>query len=445
MRRRPARHPQGRRRLRAARSRPIPPSAWPSCSRTPAARSWSPRRACAPACPRRDARVVCLDDADAPEPLAEHRDPPRSQRDADRPRVRHLHLRLDRPSPRASQVPHRALVNFLASHGSARPACAAADVLLARRPPCPSTSPASSSSCRSIVGARVVVAEPRRRRRRRPPAQLLADATASPSCRPRPPPGACSLDSRLARAPGRCSVLCGGEALPPDLAEQLARRGAAALERLRPDRDHHLVHRCSRSLPRPGRPASAGRIANTQLYVLDARGAARAGRRPRRALHRRRGVARGYLGRPELTAERFVPDPFAGDARRAHVPHRRPRPLPPRRRPRVPRPRSTTRSRSAASASSSARSRRCSRGTRMSSEAAVVVAKRPRRRQAARRLRGRPSDRAASPSCATCSGSRCPSTWSRSRSSSSTPAAHARTARSIGARSRIPRGSWMHG
>ena len=78
---------------------------------------------------------------------------------------------------------------------------------------------------------------------------------------------------------------------------------------------------------------SAGPSHNIRVYVLDEQLAARAHRRPRRAVHRRRaGRAAATSNRPELTAERFVPDPFAPDRRRAPVPHRRPGPLAPLRR-----------------------------------------------------------------------------------------------------------------
>ena len=50
------------------------------------------------------------------------------------------------------------------------------------------------------------------------------------------------------------------------------------------------------------------------------------------------GVALGYHDRPELTAERFVPDPFSGRPGARAVPHRRSRPLARRRPARAPRP-----------------------------------------------------------------------------------------------------------
>jgi len=115
-------------------------------------------------------------------------------------------------------------------------------------------------------------------------------------------------------------ALCGGEALPGELAQKLAARVAtlwnlygptettiwATCQRVTAD------HTASLAIEPIGRP-----IDNTTIYLLDA--------------HRQPvpigvigeiyiggvQVARGYLNRPELTTERFLPDPFSGtpDAR----------------------------------------------------------------------------------------------------------------------------------
>lgn len=108
-------------------------------------------------------------------------------------------------------------------------------------------------------------------------------------------------------------ILCGGEALPQDLARQLTRRCGALWNMYGPTETaiwstiFHVDDGGTRVLI--GRP-----IANTRIYVLDKSGRPTPTGVPGEIYIAGAGVARGYLNRPDLTSERFLPDPFS-DAR----------------------------------------------------------------------------------------------------------------------------------
>lgn len=105
-------------------------------------------------------------------------------------------------------------------------------------------------------------------------------------------------------------MLCGGEALTPDLAEHLLTRGAELWNLYGPTETTiwSTVHRVEAATA----PIPIGRaIANTQLYVLDSCRQLVPLGVPGELYIGGDGLAQGYLNRPELTAEKFVPHPFA--------------------------------------------------------------------------------------------------------------------------------------
>jgi acyl-coenzyme A synthetase/AMP-(fatty) acid ligase/acyl carrier protein len=102
---------------------------------------------------------------------------------------------------------------------------------------------------------------------------------------------------------------CGGEALPPDLAESLLARGRELWNLYGPTETTiwSAAHRV-RSGENPvliGKP-----IDNTRMYILDPDGQPVPVGVPGELYIGGAGVARGYWKRPELTESRFVPDPF---------------------------------------------------------------------------------------------------------------------------------------
>ncbi|MGZ3457554.1 MAG: amino acid adenylation domain-containing protein, partial [Archangium sp.] len=118
-----------------------------------------------------------------------------------------------------------------------------------------------------------------------------------------------------AEAEGRVGTLVvGGEALPPTSLGYWREhmRGTRLVNEYGPTET--VVGCCVYEVPgheAPRGPVPIGRpIANTRLYVLDARMRPVPVGVPGELYVGGWGVTRGYLGRPELTAEHFVPNPF---------------------------------------------------------------------------------------------------------------------------------------
>jgi amino acid adenylation domain-containing protein len=105
-------------------------------------------------------------------------------------------------------------------------------------------------------------------------------------------------------------VLCGGEPLPDDLARELLARAKHVWNLFGPT---ETTIWSSAALVEPDRPITIGRpIANTQFYVLDKWLQPVPPGIPGELHIGGLGVADGYLGRPEVTREKFIPNPFGG-------------------------------------------------------------------------------------------------------------------------------------
>jgi amino acid adenylation domain-containing protein len=264
------------------------------------------------ALPDHAARVVCLDrdwPTIAREAPGSPTSPPRQQGDSSLRDVAYvLYTSGSTGQPKGVAVCHGSVVNFLEAM-RARPGLGPADTLLAV------TTLAFDISALELllpltVGARVVIA----------PAAAVADgerlAALLAEC------GATVMQAtpatwRMLLAAGwpgspRLTALCGGEALTRDLADRLLGKCAALWNLYGPTETTvwstaHRVEPGTRAVP-IGRP-----IANTRVYVLDRRLQPLPVGVPGELHIGGRGVARGYLGRAALTADRFIPDPVAAE------------------------------------------------------------------------------------------------------------------------------------
>ena len=210
--------------------------------------------------------------------------------------------------PKGVQIPHRAVVNFLLSMQEC-PGLNPEDTVLAL------TTLSFDIAVLElylplITGAKVALVT---REDARDSFQLIKRLRATPVTVMQATPATYRmlLDAHWKGDP-KLKILCGGEPLPPDLAEQLLARSGELWNMYGPTET--TVWSTVQRIEQAEAPISIGRpIANTQLYLLDsARQPVPVGAVGELWIGGA-GTAIGYMKRPELTAERFIPNPFAPD------------------------------------------------------------------------------------------------------------------------------------
>lgn len=217
--------------------------------------------------------------------------------------------------PKGVQIPHRGVVNFLSAMAQ-RPGLTAKDTLLAV------TTISFDIAGLELylplsVGAKVVLAS-RETAASGPLLTKLMQESGTTAMQATPATWYLLFAAGWQGIPG-LKILCGGEALPPELADRLLDTKASVWNLYGPTETTiwSTVYDVGNGRESQGgrrvkdAPESIGRpIANTQIYILDPHlqpvpigvvGELFIGGV---------GLARGYRNRPELTAEKFIPSPF---------------------------------------------------------------------------------------------------------------------------------------
>jgi amino acid adenylation domain-containing protein len=210
--------------------------------------------------------------------------------------------------PKGVQIPHRAVVNFLLSMRQ-QPGLTADDRWLAVTTLSFDIA-ALELFLPLLVGACVIVAS----RDVVTSGRALAETI---SCSRATVMQATPVTWRMLLAAGwqgerQLKVLCGGEALPLELAQQLLPKVASLWNMYGPT-ETTIWSTVSKIEPDDKMVTIGHPIANTQVYILDAHLQLRPIGVPGELYIGGDGLARGYLNRPELTAERFIRHPFSNE------------------------------------------------------------------------------------------------------------------------------------